>query len=366
VSAPANAALTHEIVARLRAAGFALVGVCDARPVDRADAFRAWLDAGHAGDMAYLAEHLDARLDPSAMVPGAKSVVCVADRYADGAPDLRRLDGLPSGRIARYARGRDYHQVLRERLEPIAEQLRDRHPGERFRVCVDTAPIAERDHAQRAGLGRVGKHTLLIGQGGAGSWLVLGAMVTTVRLAPSAPAVGDPCGACTRCIDACPTQAIEPWKVRAERCVSYLTIEHHGEPSAWFRERADDWLFGCDACIEACPHSQPTRRSRSLPLHPAYAPSRTAIDPTEALRWDAASFDALGFSEVLRRPGLDAWKRNAILLLGGARGGGASVARDALAAFAADGSQPAHLRRLAGEMRERIQAPGAGAGSAGG
>jgi len=358
VSAEPNAALTHEITARLREAGFALVGVCDARAIDRADAFRAWLDAGHAGDMSYLAEHLDARLDPSVMVPGAKSVVCVADRYADGAPDLRRVDGLPTGRIARYARGRDYHQVLRERLEPIAEELRDRHPGERFRVCVDTAPIAERDHAQRAGLGRVGKHTLLIGAGGTGSWLMLGAIVTTVRLEPSTPA-----GACTRCIDACPTQAIEPWKVNAERCISYLTIEHHGEPAAWFRARHDDWLFGCDACVEACPHSQPTRRSRSLPVAAAYVGSRASIDPVEVLRWKVDAFDTLGFSEVLRRPGLDAWKRNAILLLGGARGAAATRAMAALQAFADDVSQPAALRSLAREQRDRIQLPGAGAGA---
>ena len=364
MSAAADAPLTAEIVSRLRAAGFALVGVCDARPIDRAEAFRAWLEAGHAGDMNYLAEHLDARIDPRAMVPGARSVVCVADRYADGSPDPRRIDGLPTGRIARYARGRDYHQVLRERLEPIAGELRDRHPGERFRVCVDTAPIAERDHAQRAGLGRVGKHTLLIGDRGMGSWLVLGAIVTTVRLVPDAPAAGDPCGSCTRCIEACPTGAIEPWKVRADRCISYLTIEHHGDPAAWFRSRGDDWLFGCDACVEACPHSQPTRRGRARATHPAYLGPRASIDPIEVLGWKDDAFDRLGFSEVLRRPGLDAWKRNAILLLGAASGGGRAMAAAALRAFAGDQRQRADLRLLADEMLVRVQRPGAG--SAGG
>lgn len=346
---PVDHALTGEILERLRTAGFALTGVCDARPVDRAEAFRAWLDAGHAGQMDWLAQHLAARLDPQVLVPGARSVVCVADRYHDGRREAAWGGGTPTGRIARYARGRDYHQVMRERLEPLAEALRDRHPGHRFRVCVDTAPLAERDHAVRAGLGRVGKHTLLIGERGAGSWLVLGAIVTTVRLAASRPASGDPCGACTRCIQACPTGAIEPWKVRAERCISYLTIEHADEPADWFRRRSDDWLFGCDACIEACPHSQATARSRGLGTHPAYAPRWSVVQLSEVLRWCEETANALDFSEVLRRAPVASWKRNALLLLGGMRHRSAQ-ARAELTAFAEDASQPEALRSLAREL----------------
>lgn len=339
-------ALTAEITARLREAGFAAVGVCDARPIDRPDAFRTWLQQGHAGQMAYLAEHLAARLDPDVLVPGARSIVCVADRYHDGRREAAWQGGEPTGRIARYARGRDYHQVLRERLEPIAEALRDRHPGRRFRVCVDTAPLAERDHAVRAGLGRVGKHTLLIGEGGLGSWIMLGAIMTTVRLAPSEPSRGDPCGGCTRCIDACPTQAIEPWTLHAERCISYLTIEHAGEPAAWFRDRSDDWLFGCDACIEACPHSQPTTRSRRLGTHAAYHSRRDRLPLADVLAWKADAADTLGFSDVLRRAPVDSWKRNALLLLAGMQTRSA-LARSLLERFASDATQPDALRALA-------------------
>ncbi len=339
-------ALTAEILERVRQAGFVLAGVCDAAPVDRPAAFRAWLDAGHAGQMEYLAEHLATRLDPQVLVPGARSIVCVADRYHDGRREGAWRDGPPTGRLARYARGRDYHQVIRERLEPLAQELRDRHPGQRFRVCVDTAPLAERDHAVRAGLGRIGKHTLLIGERGAGSWLVLGAIVTTVPLAPTGARQGDPCGACTRCIDACPTQAIEPWSVRADRCISYLTIEHAGEPAAWFRDRADDWLFGCDACIEACPHSQPTARSRRMGSHPAYHATRSTVELAEVLQWSQATADAQGFSEVLRRAPVEAWKRNALLLLAGMQSRSAQ-ARSLLSGCVQDASQPEWLRALA-------------------
>ena len=348
-------ALTDEIVARLRSAGFAAVGVCDARPIDRPDAFRAWLDAGHAGQMRYLAEHLAARIDPDALVPGARSIVCVADRFHDGRREAAWQGGEPEGRVARYARGRDYHQVMRERLEPLAGELRDRHPDRRFRVCVDTAPLAERDHAVRAGLGRIGKHTLLIGHGGLGSWITLGAIVTTARLVASAPSVGDPCGACTRCIDACPTRAIEPWKLHAERCISYLTIEHAGEPAAWFRERSDDWLFGCDACVEACPHSQPTSRSRRVGVHAGHAHGRARLPLSEVLAWNARTADALGLSEVLRRAPVDSWKRNALLLLGGMQAR-SERARELLQGFARDGGQPQHLRELAGSLMESPRA----------
>lgn len=357
-------ALAQEILSRLRAAGFAMVGICDAREIDRPSAFHAWLDAGHHGDMAYLDAHRRERTDPRVFVPGARSIVCVADRYADGRPDVRSPRGRPHGRIARYARGGDYHQVIRERLEPIAEELRDRFPGERFRVSVDTAPIAERDHAVRAGLGRVGKHTLLIGPGGLGSWLVLGEIVTTVELAATPALAGDPCGACTRCIDACPTQAIEPWSVHAERCISYLTIEHRGDPARWFRERGDDWLFGCDACIEACPHSAPTLRARRRPVPTAYAAANSGFDLEDVLGWTEEDMARLGLSEVLRRPSLEAWRRNAILAAGG--GGQAEDCIAMLRRFVARVDIAAPLRALAIERIEFLSSQRPGAGSAAG
>lgn len=315
MSAASDAQLTREILARLRADNFALVGICDARAIERQSYFQQWLADGHHGEMQYLAQHFSQRMDPTVLVPEARSVICVADRYSDGRADHRVIDGLPRGRIARYARGRDYHRVLRDRLEPLANELRRRFPGERFRVCVDTAPIAEREHALRAGLGRIGKHTLLIGEQGMGSWLLLGEIVTTMHLQPSEANTSDPCGSCTRCIDACPTQAIEPWKLNAERCISYLTIEHQGAAAAWFHQRTDDWLFGCDACIEACPHSQFTHKSRGAAPSSAYASTHASFALEEVLAWNPEDPAYQGLSTILRRSEISTWKRNALLLL---------------------------------------------------
>lgn len=157
-------ALTREILATLAGAGFALYGICRAQETSHRAHFTQWLAEVGCGEMTYLTQHIEQRMNPQEFVPTARSIICVADRYASGKPDPIHHNVSPRGRIARYARGRDYHLVIRERLEPIADDLRKRFPGHRFRVCVDTAPILEREHAQRAGLGRVGKHTLLIGE----------------------------------------------------------------------------------------------------------------------------------------------------------------------------------------------------------
>lgn len=335
---------TRWVLARCEQHGFALAGVADARPSARAAEYRAWIDAGRHGAMAYLAEQVDRRLDPRALVPGARSVLCVADRYADGRSD-RRVPGF--GRIARYARGEDYHVVIRARLEALAEELLEAFPNERFRVCVDTAPVLEREHAERAGLGRIGKHTLLIGPAGTGSWLLLGVVISTLGLEPvradgrpvgAGPggAVGDadPCGTCTRCIDACPTGAIVPWSVDASRCVSALTIEDRGTVAEWFAGRTEDWLFGCDACQEACPHAQPTVRSRELGTHEAYRAHRTGIPILEVLGWTEDDWETAQLNGVLRRAGAAMWRRNAALAAGGvlADPGSSAEVRDPLRA----------------------------------
>lgn len=353
-------ALAREVIERCRQHGFALAGIAEARPSDHADAFRRWIGRGEHGPMGYLAEDVERRLDPGALVPGARSVICVADRYADGRPD-RRIPG--HGRIARYARGEDYHVVVRARLEALADELQRRFPGARFRTCVDTAPLMEREHAERAGLGSIGKHTLLIGPGGIGSWLVLGAVVSTLELAPVradgtlaphevAPR-HDPCGGCTRCIDACPTGAIAPWSVDARRCISTATIEERGGIGGGFFGRSLDWIFGCDACQEACPHSQPTRRSRASGVHEAYTGPVASLPLLEVLDWDDARWHAARLNGVLRRADSGMWRRNAALAAAGALvdpaldEGDRARLRAALAAIAADPSEEERVREAA-------------------
>ncbi len=323
---------SRAILERCREHGCALAGIADARPSAHPDAYRAWIAAGKQGGMGYLAEEVEKRLDPAALVPGARSILCVADRYADGRPDCR-VPGV--GRIARYARGEDYHVVIRARLGALAQELIRTYPGERFRPCIDTAPILEREHAERAGLGRIGKHTLLIAPDGIGTWVLLGVVVTSLELAPiladgtiaaalqdvdrSASAAkrsadeSDPCGSCTRCIDACPTGAITPWSVDARRCISALTIEERGVVDATLVGHTEDWIFGCDTCQEVCPHSQPTQRSRAWGIHEAYRPSRTGFPLLEVLGWDEPAWEAARLNGVLRRADQDMWRRNAAL-----------------------------------------------------
>jgi epoxyqueuosine reductase len=305
--------------------------------------------------MGYLARNVDVRLDPGVLVPGARSVICVADRYHDGTPDTAASPGGGArGRIARYARGDDYHRVMKKRLHRLADELRRALPDEVFRVCIDTAPLLERELAQRAGLGAVGKHTLLI-EPGVGSWLLLGEIVTTAVLAPTAPDTSDPCRDCTRCLDACPTGAIAPWSVDATRCLSYLTIEHRTAIDAGFHEAAADWIFGCDVCQEVCPHNQPTERTRALPVPDAYAPRRDAFDLPAVLGWSEQRRRDAFVRSALKRAKLAMMKRNALLAAGNAL---ATTDRPALRqrveAAAADPEEDEMVRATARAVLSRL------------
>jgi epoxyqueuosine reductase len=311
--------VTQRILARCHEMGFALAGVCDAKPTEHERELLAWLHAGSHGEMGYLERSIELRLDPAKFVPGARAIICVADRYAadTGAADTDETPGF--GRIARYARGKDYHRVMRDRLGRFCRALVKEFPGNRFRSCVDTAPLLEREYAQRAGLGAIGKNTMLL-ERGVGSWLLLGEIVTTLPLTFSPRADPDPCGACTRCIDACPTQAIAPegWRLDATRCISYLTIEHQSLIDERLHAAMGDWIFGCDVCQEVCPHNQDTVRSREAAAlaHPAYAPRRIGFDLLAVLGWSESDRQQAMVNSAMKRARLDMLKRNAIIAAG--------------------------------------------------
>jgi epoxyqueuosine reductase len=301
--------------------GFALVGVTRATPSARSAELRQWIADGKHGEMSWLAERVEEMVDVRSLVRGARSVVSVADRYHDGKPDCVQSDGMQHrGRIARYARGKDYHQVVRDRLRKLARAIRDAAPGCATRPTGDIHPILEREQAARALLGAIGKHTLLI-RPGLGSYFLLGEIVTDADIAPSAEPPrseqqeADVCGTCTRCIDACPTKAITPWSVDASKCTAYLTIEHRGEIPAEYFGRTGDWWFGCDICQEVCPHSQPTRASRRAGSNSAYAPRLDSVDLLEVLGWTEADRARLVVSSALKRATLPMMKRNALLAL---------------------------------------------------
>lgn len=335
--------LGGEVVAHCRALGFALAGVSDARATEHEAEFRDWLAAGKHGSMSWLARNVEERMDPTRLLPGVKSVVMVGDVYASGSDTSPHSSGV-TGRIARYARGEDYHEVIKKRLHALCDGLRERYPAAQFRAFVDTAPVLEREHAVLAELGWIGKHTLLI-HPDLGSWMLLGGVLTTLELLPpeSQRPITDHCGTCTRCIDACPTKAITPYSVDARRCISYLTIERRETIPEEFHEPIGAWLFGCDICQEVCPHNRErqwgvgsrewgeaksTNRDRqgAGPINPAYTPRHSSFDLLEVLGWTEEDRRTALARSAMKRAKLDMWKRNALIVAGNAlRAAGATA-----------------------------------------
>ncbi|MEM9791058.1 MAG: tRNA epoxyqueuosine(34) reductase QueG [Planctomycetota bacterium] len=313
--------------------GFGLCGVCVAEPSERGDEMAAWLAAGKHGEMGYLAEHMDKRLDVRRLIEEAeggpaRSVIVVADAYEAGpAGDGKAAAGR--GRVARYARGDDYHRVMKKRLHAGADRLRAMFPGAVFKACVDTAPVMEREHAARAGLGWIGKHTLLI-HPRHGSYLFLGVLVTTLALEPTgpdgaAPAAVEPdrCGTCTRCLDACPTACITPYSVDASRCISYLTIEHRTAIAEELQPLMGDWLAGCDVCQEVCPWNGFDESAGEAPgyrvplaVRPAYRPRTATLEAEAVAGWGEGDRRAAVRGSALKRIKLPMWRRNAEIAAG--------------------------------------------------
>ncbi len=346
---------THALAAEL---GFALCGICEAKPSDHAHAVRNWLAAGQHGEMKWLADHLDKRLDPTRLLEGAKSIICVADLLPSSLKP--QASTFPAGRIARYAHVSDYHKVMKKRLFQLADALRERHPDDQFKVCVDTAPLLEREHAQRAGLGWTGKHTLTLNEK-LGSHLLLGEVVTTLALPPDPPAV-DHCGTCTRCIDACPTDAITPRSVDATRCISYLTIEHRGEIDPQFFQPIGDWLYGCDICQDVCPYvakatppppepppeSPPQQPQPPERLPPGYDRHRASLPLLDVLGWDEQARRDAFVKSAMKRAKLDMIKRNALIVAGNhLRQYPDAALRARVQRVASDSTEPALVRRTA-------------------
>jgi epoxyqueuosine reductase len=303
--------LEHRIKAQAYGLGFDLVGVARTGPAATSDAFERWIRDGHAGEMHYLERGTEKRRDTRNPVDGARSAVVVAMNYGGREP---------SGPVARYARGDDYHDVMVGRLRALHRHV-DEWVGTtvRGRAYVDTGPLLERDLARVAGLGWFGKNTMLINPR-IGSFFFLGVLLLDLDLAPDPPFDAERCGACTRCIDACPTHAIlEPGVLDARRCISYLTIELKSEIPVELREPIGALLYGCDVCQSCCPWN--VRFSRELG-EPAFAP-REVIAGKDARH---LSRDLLGMTQnefsrafsksPMKRAKLRGLKRNAAVVLG--------------------------------------------------
>lgn len=244
----------EQVKALARECGFELVGVAPALPSEDFKLYQQWREAGMAGDMAYLTDHRgDLRSDPRNLLPEAQSIICVGKLY--NTPHTHPADSTKAF-IAQYAWGVDYHEVMRRSLQTLVAKIGEIHPEPfQSRICVDTAPLLERSYAKAAGLGWIGKNTCLINQE-KGSWFFLGEVLLSIPLASDHP-TPNRCGTCTRCIDACPTEALVPtessWRLEARLCISYLTIEKRGEIASDLQSKMANHTFGCDICQDVCP-----------------------------------------------------------------------------------------------------------------
>jgi epoxyqueuosine reductase len=263
--------------------GFELAGIAPATPADGFDRLKEWLDQGYAGEMSYMHRQAEARRHPSSILPEVRSVIMVGMNYNNrgsriedrGTNDLR--SSAPMGKVARYAQGLDYHDVLWRKLNQLLERIQEEVPGCRGRGVVDTAPLLERDFARRAGLGWFGKNTMLLNKR-LGSYFFLGALLLNIKLQADPPHETSHCGTCTACLDACPTQAfVAPGQLDSRRCISYLTIELRGPIPEDLREPMGDWLFGCDVCQEVCPWNRKAPPGREPDLQPRA--DLAALDP---------------------------------------------------------------------------------------
>ena len=306
--------LTARLKDEARRLGFDLVGVAPAVVPPGYGRYLAWLEQGREAGMAYLRRQAEARSHPRHVLEGARSVVVVGMIY--GEKQSTPL-GPTEGKVARYARGGDYHDVLWRRLETLLAWLQTAHPGVVGRAVCDTAPLLERDFARMAGLGWIGKNTCLIDRK-AGSFTVLGALLVDVELHYDAPHQNDHCGTCTRCLDACPTDAFDgPYQLDARRCLSYWTIEHKGPIPDAVAGSMDAWIFGCDICQDVCPWNRKASGGRE----PALAPRSGWVQP-DLVEWLAS--DPAAFAKSLKGTALSRAKRsgllrNAALILGARR-----------------------------------------------
>lgn len=306
-----GATLKAELISRAESLGFARVGVARAEPLSvEGERLGAWLDAGRHGEMRWMEETREVRIDPGhpGMLPGVRSVVVLVLPYARAVDE--RIGPSP-GRVARYARGRDYHNVIGKRLRKLSTFLRE--SGYEARASVDSMPVFERAWAQRAGVGFVGKNCCVIVPG-LGSHVFLACLLTTADLPADAP-MKERCGSCTLCLTACPTEAfVAPREMDARRCISYLTIEQRGEVAESDRPRLGDWLFGCDVCQDVCPYNRVPKTVESTA--PFAADPRLDVEAASLLSMDDARFRVWSEGSPLRRPGRAGLARNAAYVLG--------------------------------------------------
>ncbi|MSP89997.1 MAG: tRNA epoxyqueuosine(34) reductase QueG [Alphaproteobacteria bacterium] len=317
------------IRAQALALGFDAVGFAPATLATQArDRLRTFLVEGRHGDMGWLADTADRRGDPHALWPEAKSIVVLGQNYGTDEDAFANLTRRERATISLYARRRDYHDVVKKRLKALARWIVDRH-GTAVKVFVDTAPILEKTVAAQSRLGWQGKHTNLVSRE-FGSWLFLGEIFTTLDL-PVDPPEADHCGTCRRCLDVCPTAAFPaPYQLDAQRCISYLTIEHKGHIAREFRRPLGNRIYGCDDCLAVCPWNRFARASADAAL--ALRAELSAPALADLARLDDTAFRALFAGTPVKRLGRDRFVRNVLIAIGNSRASNLAAQAEALLA----------------------------------
>jgi len=290
---------------RFLEAGFSDVGIASAAAFHtEAEKLKEWLGLGYHGKMDYMENHFEKRTQPEKLVPGTRSIVCLVYNYAT---EKSQMADAP--KIAKYAYGKDYHKVIKKKIKSVVAGLEDELGPFKSRAFVDSAPVLERDLARRAGMGWLGKNTLLI-HPRRGSFFFLAELFVDFELEPDEP-IADYCGRCTRCIDACPTDAIseEGYLMDASRCISYLTIELKDEElPEEFRGKMDNWAFGCDVCQDVCPWNRFSQAHREERFEPSEELLNMSKEEWQAL--DEETFNELFSGSAVRRTGFKGLKRN--------------------------------------------------------
>ena len=312
------------IRARASADGFDVVRFARAKATHQAaERLDSFLAQERHGTMVWLARNADRRVDPATLWPEAKSVVVLGANYGPDHDPLEDLKSRTAGAISAYAKGDDYHDVLKKRLKRLAGFMLENFGGD-AKVFVDTAPVLEKPLAQEAGLGWQGKHTNLVSRE-YGSWLFLGSVFTTLEIEPDAPE-RDHCGACHACLDICPTRAFPaPYQLDARRCISYLTIEHKGHIPREFREAIGNRIYGCDDCLAICPWNKFAQVSREAQFQARAELRRPLL--ADLARLDDAAFRALFRGSPIKRIGRDRFVRNVLIAIGNS--GDATLAAEA-------------------------------------
>lgn len=326
-----NKELSSQIKQHAQSLGFDLVGITSAKAHEHSPFFQSWLEKGYHRQMAYLEKGAEKRRDPTLVLPGAQSIICCGLNYYtqpnsrtsySPLPLWERLDeGKGCGQISNYAWGRDYHKTLMEKLKILENFIQATAPGTETKSYVDTGPILERSYAQRAGLGWIGKNTCLI-HPKMGSWFFLGEIITDLELEYDEPFETDHCGTCTRCLDACPTNAlVEPRVLDARVCISYLTIEHRGVIPIDQRSAMGNHISGCDICQEVCPYNHnpiPTREKDFFPRNEFDGrPGQISLEKLAALTPE--EFDKMFFESPVKRLKYEGLLRNTLIAMGNSR-----------------------------------------------